>query len=245
MSIRWSHDADIRGWLPQLQSHRGYWVKGVPQNTLASVKMAYEMSYEICEFDVRMTRDGVVILFHDDNIEGTRISELTLLDLRRRTSITTLDELLKWFVDAGDFKLNIEIKSRLILNYELERSVCSLIRKYGVGKRVLISSFNPLTLYKVKLFFPQVYRALLLSYEQDHGNNIFVMSGMANVLCRPHMLNLRSLDYLAYREHFKKINQIIPITLWTVNEIQVYAPLKGEIHGMISDRITPKEFLKI
>jgi glycerophosphoryl diester phosphodiesterase len=245
MGLRWSYDTEIRNWLPQLQAHRGYWVRGVPQNTLASVQKAHELAYEIAEFDVRLTADGVVILFHDDHIENTPIRSLTLLELRSRTTVSTLDELLKWFVDAGDFKLNIEIKSREILSYELEKKVCQLIRKYGVEKRVLISSFNPLTLSKVRLFCPRVYRALLLSYEQDHGNNLFVMSGVANILCAPHMLNLRSQDYLIYREHFKKINQHIPVTLWTVNEAQVYAPLKGEIHGIISDRITPAEFQRI
>lgn len=233
----WSQDENIFNWLPRLQAHRGYWVEGLQQNSLLAVQEAYRRGYEICEFDVRITADQQVILFHDDRIGSVLIKKTKLKELRELTTVTLLSELLDWFVAVPDFKLNIEIKSRELVDSDIERVVCALLKKYGVQRRVLISSFNPLTLYKVRLLCPDVYRALLLSYEKEYGNNIFVTSRMMNTFCQPHMLNLRFTDY---SKNFRNLGKKIPITLWTVNEIEIFNKYKNEIHGVISDRITPQ-----
>jgi len=239
---RWSYDKNIWSWLSRLQAHRGYWVEGLQQNSLQSVQEAYKRGFEICEFDVRITADHQVVLFHDDRIGTVHIKKAKLSELRQLTPLTLLSELFDWFITVSDFKLNIEIKSRDLLHSEIERVVCELIKKYELQKRVLISSFNPLTLYKVRLLCPDVYRALLLSYEKEYGNNIFVTSRMLNIFCQPHMLNLRSIDYSG---SFAKLAKDIPVTLWTVNEASFFGRRKDEIHGIISDRITPDEFKKI
>lgn len=232
----WSLDKKIFDWLPRLQSHRGYWVEGLQQNSLQSVQEAWRRGYEICEFDVRITADKQVILFHDDRIGSVLIKKTKLSDLRKITNVTLLSELFNWFITVPEFKLNIEIKSRDLLDSDIEREVCALLKRYNIQSRVLISSFNPLTLCKVRLLCPEVYRALLLSYEKAHGNNIFVTSRMMNAFCQPHMLNLRFTDY---SKGFRSLAFQIPITLWTVNEIEAFNKYKDEIHGVISDRITP------
>jgi glycerophosphoryl diester phosphodiesterase len=235
----WTEDKNIRQWLPRLQAHRGLWVRGLAQNTLESVAAAYELGYEIAEFDVRMTSDGVVIMFHDDHFQNNLISNLSLTELRQQTPVTTFSELLTWFSTTEKFKLNIEIKSKSVLPFQLEKKVCEALADLKLEERVLISSFNPVSLYKVRLFNPNIYRALLLSFERENGNNLLVMSGVLNYLCKPHMLNLRHTDY---SKHFKTLAKKIPVVLWTVNDLEIYKKYKAEIHGIISDTVTPAEF---
>ncbi|MBY0553540.1 glycerophosphodiester phosphodiesterase [bacterium] len=238
----WTEDKNIWNWLPKLQAHRGYWVKGLQQNSLQSVQQAFEQKYQISEFDVRMTSDGVVVMFHDDSFQDLVLSKTTFYALNEAIPVTPLEELFKWLVKVPDFKLNIEIKSRKIVNSLLEKKVCELIRKYKIEERVMISSFNPFTLYKVRRYCPKVYRALLLTFEKNYGNNFVIKSRVLNYMCRPHMLNLRAEDF---SRRFVKLAKKIPVVLWTVNDVNVYKKSAANIHGIISDQITPAEFKTI
>jgi glycerophosphoryl diester phosphodiesterase len=237
----WETKSKIREWLPRLQAHRGYWVEGKPQNTILSIQESFNQGYKICEFDVRITSDSKVILFHDAKFKNKFISDYLFDDLISETPINTLEELLSWFEkETTDFKLNIEIKNDGVFNYEIEKMVVKLIKQFAVKDRVLISSFNPLSLAKVRLLDSKIYRALLLSYVNDHGNNLFVMSGIANLLCKPHLLHLRFEDFQRWSEYFAKLSESIPIVLWTVNDINLYNQNSEKIFGIISDEITPK-----
>src|SRR4030042_6855801 len=51
-------------------AHRGFSGKA-PENTLASFKKAMEAGADVIEFDVRFSRDGHLIVFHDDTLERT------------------------------------------------------------------------------------------------------------------------------------------------------------------------------
>lgn len=238
----WQQDEKIWNWLPRLQAHRGYWVKGVPQNSIESIKSAYEIGYEISEFDVRLTGDGEAILFHDKKINGRPVYRLSHAEVKKHAPAPRLEELFDWFKGINNFKLNIELKNDGVFNYRLEKAVCKLIKEYGIEDRVLISSFNPLALAKVRVWCPSVYRALLLSYEREHGNNVFVMSSVGNYLCYPHVLHMRSEDFVKYANNYRSLGKKIPIILWTVNDLKIYEDQKNVIHGIISDEITPQEF---
>ena len=237
----WSNNIEIINWLPKLQCHRGYWVEGLQQNSLESIQKAYELNYKITEFDVRLTADKQVILFHDAKYNNKFISDTLYEDLKNEFPVTTLRELFIWFVQTDGFKLNIEIKNDGVFNYEIEKQVCSLIQEFQIEKRVLISSFNPLSLAKVRFYNSKIFRALLLSYVNEHGNNLFVMSGVGNLLCRPHLLHLRNLDFQKYKEHFRKVSEKVPVVLWTVNDLNEYLENKEIIYGVISDEITPDQ----
>lgn len=200
------------------------------------------MGYQMAEFDVRLTFDDVVILFHDNHFKNKIINRTSYQELNSLTSITTLEELMIWFAKAENFKLNIEIKSRDILNYKLEMKVCEIIKKFNVENRVLVSSFNPLSLFKIRIFCSSVRRALLLTFKKEGGNNIFIKSLVFNILCRPHMLNLR---YEDYSKRFRKIAKKVPVVLWTVNDLDIYKKFKNEIHGIISDTIIPSDMKEV
>ncbi len=70
-----------------LQAHRG--AAGLaPENTLAAFRMALELGADGTEMDLQLTRDGVVVVIHDDTVDRTtdgrgRIGDLTLAEVKR------------------------------------------------------------------------------------------------------------------------------------------------------------------
>lgn len=99
-------------------AHRGLWNKNIPENSIASFRNAIMYHYGI-EFDVQMTRDGVPIVFHDDDLDRLtgdkrmvkdcsqeELSELSLTTTNEH--IPTLEETLR--LVSGRVPLYVEIK---------------------------------------------------------------------------------------------------------------------------------------
>lgn len=235
--------------IPRLQSHRGWHQEGLFENTLESIQKAYQMGYQMVEFDVRLLADGTVMVFHDKSIAGVLLRQLTYLEfekhfLKLSKQLTTLKDLLDWFAHKTDqnFKLNIEIKSNK-LKPSLEPTVLNLIRHFSIEKRILISSFNPFTLSYFRKNAPEIFRSLLLTQEKHSSNNYFIRHKYFNFLARPNALHLREVDWNLYRDRYQTlVEKNIPVVLWTVNDLEkakIY--LREGITGVISDTIRPEE----
>lgn len=231
-------------WLPRLQAHRGYCLAGAPENSLASIQKALELDYPMAEFDVRITKDGELILNHDPIIDGHVIKTSTFEFLSTFRKLETLDQIFQWLmsVKEKDFKLNVELKSRSVFRADLEKATCLLVQKYGLQSRVMISSFNPMSLAWVRFYDSKIYRGLLLTFENEKGNHWIIKKMFLNILAAPHGLNLRFQDWSA--EMFKGIGPKFPVVLWTCNDLKFYKEVKSQIHGIISDEITPADLDK-
>ncbi len=78
----------MKSWpYPKLVAHRGGGTLA-PENTLAAFRLGQELGYAAHEFDVKLARDGVAILLHDDTLERTtnghgRAADLTWQELAR------------------------------------------------------------------------------------------------------------------------------------------------------------------
>jgi glycerophosphoryl diester phosphodiesterase len=226
---------------PKLQCHRGYWVDGLQQNSLASIQKAYELGYEMSEFDIRITKDEQVILFHDDFIGLKKVSEMTLAEVETHQKIDNFEAVILWFIKTKKYFLNVEIKSKFAINRTLEKKVLDIILKYEVEDRVLISSFNPLSLYFFRRQYPQILRALLLTYGNQSANNFFIKSQVLNVLARPHFLHFDEV-YWTEKTCKRLLSLGVPIVLWTCNDLHKVKKyfLQG-VYGVISDKLKPDE----
>ena len=83
-------DEDI---VVQLVAHRGY-SGAYPENTLSAFAGAYACGAKTVEFDVRKTKDGELVIYHDDTLEKLTGDETTIAD-------HTYEELLQ--LDAGEW----------------------------------------------------------------------------------------------------------------------------------------------
>lgn len=232
---------------PKLQCHRGYWVGGLQQNSLASLQKAYELGYKISEFDIRITKDQEVILFHDDLIGHRKVSDMTLAEVKMLHHIDRFESVMQWFseLSAGSYYLNIEIKSKFKLDRTLEKKVLDLILKYNMQDRVLISSFNPLSLFYFRVHQPQIIRSLLLTYDNEPGNNPVLKSQILNVLALPNFLHLDE-KYWSEERSQELLKQGIPVVLWTCNDLNSVKKyfIQG-VYGVISDTLKPEDIKNI
>jgi|SRR6185312_1765158 len=205
--------------IPRIQAHRGFCKEGEIENTLSAFRQARKQGALMVETDVRLTRDQVPVLFHDDNLQRLAgvpdpVRLLTLSELRSKVSVTTLQELL---IDTESPRLvNIELKSKSVLDDPLERKVADVVKQTRAGSRVLFSSFNPFSLYRIGLYLPDVPRALLVTPEDDPDNSLFLRKMLLAPLFSFHLLHL---DQRMVTEASMKVwrRKKIPVSVWTVN----------------------------
>lgn len=137
-------------------SHRGA-NREAPENTLPAFQKALEYNVDGFENDVHMTRDGVLVVHHDDTVDRTSngsglLCEMTFDELRALdfgswfapefagTKIPTLAE---FFELCGNLKLiNVEIKQAVDGSIESAAAVVKLAKEMGVFDRLLVSSFD-------------------------------------------------------------------------------------------------------
>ncbi len=147
-----------------LLGHRG--VRGsLPENTLVAFKAALDAGLDGLETDLQRTRDGVPVLFHDFALpDGRQVMSLTLAELKTAVpDLATLEEL---FLLARGFPgtlLNLELKTAGWRTGGLERAAAAAIRGSGLEGRTLVSSFNPLSLVRLRFYAPELRSALLYS----------------------------------------------------------------------------------
>lgn len=156
-------------------AHRGV-STCAPENTLAAFRLAAELGADGIELDAKLSRDGVVVIMHDATVNRTtdgsgRVSDLTLAELKRLDAgfkldakfagerVPTLDEVVEAISDR--LLINVELTNYESRGDGLELKVVDLIVKRGLVDRVLVSSFNPLGLRKVKRAAPQIVCGLL------------------------------------------------------------------------------------
>lgn len=155
--------------LPQVIAHRGYWdCSGSAENSVASLKKAAGLKIYGTEFDVQMTADGVPVVFHDDRVNGVRVSDLTCEEMKKirysnGETVSTLEEYLKAALSHPELRLIIELKPQPLRSRErlLAETVSGLIREYGLENRVEFISFGFYLCRLMKKSFPSVPTAYL------------------------------------------------------------------------------------
>ena len=140
---------------PKIYAHRGA-SGSAPENTIAAFQLALEQGADGIELDVTLSKDGHVVVIHDDTVERTttgkgNVRNLTLTQLQSYDAgegerIPTLEEVFDRF--GGKFLINVELKSVLNIFNALPVRVAGLINAYDLAGSVLVSSFNPISLIR-------------------------------------------------------------------------------------------------
>jgi len=147
-----------------------------PENTLSAFQEARELGAHGVELDVMLSADGEVVVRHEPELERTtdghgRVQDKTLAELKSLDAgswfgprfagerIPMLREVCAWA--AQDMLLNIELKSVAIHRTLLEDKVVALVREFGLEERVVLSSFNPFSLRRVRQIAPELHTGLL------------------------------------------------------------------------------------
>jgi glycerophosphoryl diester phosphodiesterase len=149
--------------LPLVLGHRG--VRGArPENTIDAFTLAFESGLDGIECDVQRSRDGQLVLFHDFELHDKQLTKLTYIHLKSLdSSIPKLAELFELAKMYPGTVLNVELKTETLRTDGLEADTLKLIREHGLQDQVIISSFNPMSLLRVRLIDPYIRVGLLYS----------------------------------------------------------------------------------
>lgn len=225
-------------------AHRGYSAL-YPENTMEAFIQAYYKGFDGVETDVHMTRDGHLVLIHDEKINRTSdgkgyVKDMTLSELRQynfcyeksgRYPIPTLKELLE-FIQDKDFLVNIELKTDVIHYEGIEEKVYQMVKDYGVENQIYYSSFYLPSVLKIMQLDPEAYVGYLMekNYKKKtlelYTNHIQAYHPRYNYLNEKRIKELKEND--------------ICIGTWTVPSRKEYERLKE----LGVDIIISNEYLK-
>lgn len=159
-------------------SHRGA-AAAAPENTLSGVRAGVQSGAPYVEIDLRMTKDGVLVLMHDSTIDRTssgsgKISSLTWSDINTLDAgawfsdeyseepIPRLDTVLQYMKDKPS-KLVIEVKSPG--SYPgIETNLTAALRHYGMEKDVVLISFDAGWIERAGRLMPETTLGVLYVY---------------------------------------------------------------------------------
>ncbi|MBC6974379.1 glycerophosphodiester phosphodiesterase [Bacillus sp. Xin] len=157
-------------------AHRGA-AGTYPENTMISFEAAESFRADGIELDVQFTKDGKVVVIHDETVDRTTngkgavrnylYEDLRKLDASHKFSekvgfcpIPLLEEVLGW-LQSNRLLLNIEFKNNKIPYRGLEEEVITLIRKFNLEERTVFSSFNHYSMKKCHMMAQDIQTAIL------------------------------------------------------------------------------------
>ncbi len=176
---------------PLVWAHRG--ASGyLPENTLPAFEKAVEMGADGIELDIHKTKDGQLVVIHDEKIDRTsngkgNVRDYTLEELRKynynathpeckHADIPTMREVFE-LIKPTDLMINIEIKTGVIFYENIEADILAMTKEFGMEDRVLYSSFNHYSIKKIQELDPTARTAFLYmdgtlnmpEYGKEHG----------------------------------------------------------------------------
>lgn len=215
-----------------------------PENTMKAFEEAVKLGADGIETDVHMTKDGVLVLIHDEQVDRTTggtgwikdytYKELLSLDAGswfhkdfNNERIPTLESLLEFSKHNG-ILLNLELKNNIIQYENLEKKVIDLIYKYNLRDKAMLSSFNHYSIVECKKISQEIKVGLLYSsgiYKPEVYASFVGVEAL-----HPHFYALRE-------EIVKGIKEKgIGINTYTVNEMKYMEPLvQWGVDGIITN----------
>ena len=170
---------------PVIWAHRGMSLQ-YPENTLEAFRAAAELGPALAgiETDVQLSKDGVVMIFHDETLDRVtdtkgNLRDFTFDELRRVkimrhdgmwAQIPTLEEvlaLLKPYCEKNGLRLNIELKTSVYRYEGIEEKTLKIVRKFGMQKYVVYSSFLMDSIRLMKELDPEAETGMLASSLTD------------------------------------------------------------------------------
>lgn len=197
-----------------------------PENTLEAFALAIEQGADGVELDVQMTKDGNLVVAHDEVINrvsnGTgAIRDYTLKQLKqfsfncthpeyKDAVIPTLKEVLE-LIKPSELLVNIELKTGIFWYDNIEKETAKLVKAMDMEERVIYSSFNHYSVQKMRQLCPKSETAYLYSDVMLHVEEYAKKTGVQGL--HPALYHVKMSDFL---EQYKKSG--LAVRVWTVDK---------------------------
>jgi glycerophosphoryl diester phosphodiesterase len=232
-------------------AHRG--ASGAfPENTRLAFEKALAAGADMIELDCQLTRDGHVVVFHDEQLRRTAgargaLRERTLAELKqldigkwrgkefRGQRILTLEETLEIFAHGAD--LCLEFKSFGAAAPGLELKALFILSHYDYLERTIFSSFDYRCLARLRELAPEA--ALGIIYGSDSEEDPFAAAAALGAGSIHVQKQLASRQWLG-----RAWDEGLDVYVWTVNDLREMSSFAGlGVQGLFSDY--PEKFAKL
>lgn len=252
----------MKDWLYDVYvAHRGLHDEknGIVENTLPAFAAAVEKGYNI-ELDVQLTRDGKLVVFHDDNLErvtGVKkfVDEIDYEDLKQNVRflanpdpsvyVPLFSEVLELCRKKVGIMIEIKKKSNAFYDYKVERALRRELKGYDGD--FIVKSFNPYSVDYFRRVEPSYRRGFLCCVpDLKHYYNLAVAEKAEEILFDEDK-RVEFFDYAVWnmdeKPLFKRVKEDgkLKVIVWTVARQETadrYAPYYD---NMIFENFIPKE----
>ena len=209
-----------------------------PENTLEAFRLAMEQGADGIELDVQLTKDGELVVIHDETIDRVSngkgaVRDYTLEELKSFSvsnhfeqypdvKIPTLREVLE-LVKPGHMEINIELKTGIFWYPEIEKKVLDLVKEEELEDRIIYSSFNHYSVQKIKELAPEAETAYLIGDVMLNVAEYTKNTGIKGL--HPALFHVKMADFL---KEYKESG--IALRVWTVND-------KDQIRWLIDEGV--------
>jgi len=189
------------------------------------------------EFDVRRTKDNVLMVYHDELIQDRPINDLVCVEIKQLAAnqgfhLPTAEEVFKW--SRGRIKLDVELKEE-----GYEKKVAELLIRYLKEDQFVITSFNESSLRIIKDNYPDIQAGLLLGKFKappwTRISEFFPMRRCKNAKADFLVAHFKLLRF-DFLERARKRGK--PVFVWTVNDEEMIWNLLNDnsVHAIITDK---------
>jgi glycerophosphoryl diester phosphodiesterase len=246
----------VRAPRPLIFAHRGFGDYG-PDNSLYAVEHALEANMDGADLVAQLTSDGELVMFRDPSVDrltsgSGRVGDKTLkemlaLDLGPKYKaglsgayVRTFEDFVRAVKQRGAIMVELRVPGSAPTG--IEQRAVKIIRKYDAHLSVVLSSYNPLVLYRVKEIDPLVRTAFIFTdTEQDDAADLpwalrqeFVRRAIRKFV-RYDMLSINHQVDDAVSDRL--IEKGWPAFIWTPDtEADIRRALAKRPYGVISDQ---------
>ncbi|MGV8025216.1 MAG: glycerophosphodiester phosphodiesterase [Anaerolineaceae bacterium] len=229
---------------PVVFAHRGA-NKYAPENTLASFRKALELGAQALELDITLSKDGAVVVIHDDTVDRTTngkgaVADLNLAEIKKLDAgawfskdfageaIPTLEEVLALVQDKA--LINIEIKNAGKRNEELVQKAAALVVKEKKQESIIFSSFIPKNVCIIRKILPECPAGLLTLPGAAGKIEISLLGRVSPDLIHPHYSSVSARFIERRHAHLKRVHT------YTVNDPELMRTLaRWNVDGFFCD----------
>jgi Glycerophosphoryl diester phosphodiesterase len=222
--------------MTKIIAHRGASYLAGKDNTLESFQLAIDLGADMVEFDVRSTKDNVLVVIHDSTFADTPISWQTFDTLEKEAAergfhIPTMKEV----IDLCHNKIFMDIE---IKEAGFESKVVKMCNKYLDYSEYSIKSFKEKVVYRIKKLDSNIRTGLLLGSRKIKLRQRLEESFPIGKIIRCRCDFVSPNEWLATRGFILRMKLMkIPVYVWTVNKgKRMKKFLRLGVDGIITDK---------
>lgn len=215
-----------------------------PENTIESFLLAAEQGADGVELDVQLTKDGEMVVVHDEQIDrvsdGTGlVKDYTLAELKefhfnktqpeyKDAKIPTLREVYE-ALKPTKLTINVELKTGIFWYENLEEKVLELTREMGMEDRVIYSSFNHYSIAKILELDPEAKTGIL--YADVIYDVVNYAKKIGTGALHPATFHVQMADFLQ-----QYVESDLAVHVWTVNDkAEIERLMKAGVDAVITN----------